>query len=140
MDRKKLGGLGEKIAEDFLRKKGYKILAKNYSSNLVSGPQRGEIDLVAKIGEVICFVEVKTLLAPLERSSPLIGFSGDGFLAEDKVDWLKQRKLVKTAEAWLAKNRIPSDSPWQIDVVTVQVEPAGKKARVRHFRNAAADI
>ena len=61
MNAKQLGIFGEKIAEDFLKKKGYTILDKNYSPRFVSGPQRGEIDIVAKKKGVINFIEVKTL-------------------------------------------------------------------------------
>jgi len=48
MESKQLGVLGERIASDYLEKRGYQILDKNYSSKWVSGPLRGEIDIIAK--------------------------------------------------------------------------------------------
>ncbi len=124
MDRKRLGNLGERIAENFLRRKGYEILGKNYSSKFVSGPKRGEIDLVAKKDNIISFVEVKTLL------------SQENFLPEDKVDFQKQRKIIKMAESWLMENKIPLDSPWQIDIIAISLDSDAKKAKIRHLENA----
>mgnify|MGYP001592018046 CR=1 FL=1 len=126
MQGKQLGVLGEKIAEKFLKKRGYEILDKNYYFKSVSGPLRGEVDIVAKKGGVISFVEVKTLL------------SQDHFFPEDKVNWEKQRKMIRTAESWLMKNRIPLESPWQIDVVSVTADFNRKSAKIRHFKNAVA--
>jgi putative endonuclease len=51
--RGRLGGEGEKLAERFLRKQGYRILARNYRCSC------GEIDLIARDGETVAFVEVK---------------------------------------------------------------------------------
>jgi putative endonuclease len=62
--KKEIGKIGEKIAEDFLKKKGYQILDRNYKFQIPGDLQRGEIDIVAKKEDVICFVEVKTLKNP----------------------------------------------------------------------------
>ena len=64
MDPKELEILGEKIATDYLKKKGYQILDKNYSPHHISGPKRGEIDMVVKKGDIISFLKVKTLRDP----------------------------------------------------------------------------
>lgn len=122
---KELGALGEKIAVRYLEKKGYRILDKNYSPKFVSGPQRGEIDIIAKNGDVISFIEVKTL----QQSQ------AEQFLPEDKVNFLKQRKIIKTAESWLMEKKIPLDSKWQIDVVAIKIDFNFKEAKVRHFTN-----
>ena len=126
MDSKKLGELGEKVAKNFLQKKGYEILDKNYSTKFISGPQRGEIDIIAKNGETISFVEVKTLTTQ------------DSFLPEDKVGLQKQRKIVKTAESWLSANKIQLDTPWQIDIISISIDLPRKKAKIRHFQNAVS--
>jgi len=128
MNSKKLGILGEKIAENYLEKKGYQILDKNYSSKFISGPKRGEIDVVAKKSDVISFVEVKTLT----------NNSGERFSAispEEKVDFQKKRKIIKIAESWLMEKKIPLDSKWQIDVISVRINLENKKARILHFKN-----
>jgi len=130
MSSKQLGALGEKIALYFLKKKGYQILDKNYSPKFVSGPQRGEIDIIAKKGDVISFIEVKTLTenggGPSSAISP-----------EDKVDFFKQRKIIKMAESWLMEKKVPLDSKWQIDVIAIKINSDFKKAKINYFPNAS---
>jgi putative endonuclease len=126
MNSKQTGILGEKIAQRCLKNKGYQILDKNYSFRISASPQKGEIDIVAKKGDTIHFVEVKTL-----RQA-----QGEHFLPEDKVNAQKQRRIIKTAESWLMKNKIPLASKWQIDVVSIiMINSDNKKAKIRHFQN-----
>ncbi|MEO8617397.1 MAG: YraN family protein, partial [Luteolibacter sp.] len=54
-DRIWLGNYGEQVAADWLRARGCKVLAKNFT-----GPRRGEVDIVARDGRLLLFVEVKT--------------------------------------------------------------------------------
>ena len=124
MSSKQLGILGEQIAEDYLKNKGYQILDKNFSFRIPGNPQKGEIDIVAKKSDIISFIEVKTLRTPDSPISP-----------EEKVDFGKQRKLVKTAESWLMKKKIPLNSKWQIDVIAIELN-SNKKAKINHFENA----
>ena len=125
--KKELGKIGEKEAEKYLRKKGYKILDRNYVFRIHGDLQRGEIDIVAKKGETICFIEVKALKNPKIEIFP-----------EDKINFSKKRKLIWTAESWLMKNKIPLDTKWQIDVVSVIIQ--GKKKEISHFENAISDL
>jgi putative endonuclease len=127
MDSKKLGILGEKIAAKYLENKGYQILDRNYSSKFVSGPQRGEIDIVAKKGETISFVEVKTL-SVRHKSDPEIG-------PEEKFNLAKKRKIIKMAESWLMEKKIPFDSKWQIDLISIRINLKDKKAKILYFEN-----
>ncbi len=124
MNSKQLGDLGEKIALNYLESKGYQILDRNYSNKFIPGPQKGEIDIITKKDDVISFVEVKTL-----TSDKII-------LPEEKVDYLKQKKIIKTANQWLMEKKIPLDKKWQIDVVALKIDLINKKAKIRHFQNA----
>jgi len=86
---------------------------------------------VAKKGDTISFVEVKTLKAI------------KGFLPEDKVNFSKRKKLRVSAESWLMKNKIPLNSKWQIDVISIKIDynpPTTQKGKVKidHFENAVA--
>jgi len=126
MDTKQIGILGEKIAEKYLKDKGYQILDRNYSTNFKSGPLRGEIDIVAKKENILSFIEVKTL------AGAQVAF----FRPEEKVNFLKQRKIVKAAQAWLMEKKIPLDNKWRIDVIAIKIDLINKKARLRHFKNA----
>jgi len=129
MDTKEIGALGEKVASEYLKRKGHKILARNYVPKFVSGPQRGEIDIVAKKKDIISFVEVKTLTENGREQFSAI-------LPEDKVDYQKQRKILKMAENWLMEKKIPLNSKWQIDVIAIKIDLNNRKARIRHFKNA----
>jgi len=122
-----LGNLGEKIAEDYLKRKGYKILDKNYKLRLNFSPQSGEVDIIAKNqkNNIIVFSEVKTLNSNYRYFSP-----------EEKVNFTKKKKIIKTAESWLLKNKISLDSEWQIDVISIRINPETKKAKIQHFPNA----
>ena len=101
--RKKLGNRGEKIAANFLRKQGYRIIEKNYHSRL------GEIDIVANEGESIVFVEVKT-----RRST-------DFGLPEEALSYDKRRRLSKLALGYLAHRRI-KDTNCRFDVVSILMD------------------
>jgi len=99
-ERINLGRRGENISIEFLKKQGYKIMERNYRCSL------GEIDIVAKDKNVLCFVEVKT------RKSQEYG------LPEEAVDWRKQRKLAKVALAYLKEKKVYNQD-LRFDVVSV---------------------
>ena len=124
MTTRQIGNFGERVAEKYLKDKGYQILDKNYSSKISIGPKIGEVDITVKKNDIISFIEVKTLTRNLQIISP-----------EEKVDFGKQRKLVKTAESWLMKKKIPLNSKWQIDVIAIELN-LNKKAKINHFENA----
>jgi len=122
------------MAENYLKEKGYQILDRNYSFRIPGNPKKGEIDIIAKKSDIISFVEVKTLSAVLKlgEGSPF------PISPEEKVNFGKQRKLIKIAESWLMKKKIPLNSKWQIDVISVKIEKG--KAKVNHFENAISDL
>jgi putative endonuclease len=115
-NNQKLGGWGEDLASDYLLKKGYKILEKNYRNNY------GEIDIVAKKKKIIIFIEVKT------RSGRSFG------LPEEAVNRTKQGKLIKISEKYILDNRIKGN--YQIDVIAIEKDSITKKVNLRHLKNA----
>lgn len=113
------GERGEKLAEQHLRRNGYKILTRRYRPR--SG--RGDIDLVARENKVLVFVEVKT------RSSEAFGRPIDS-VREDK-----RRHLRKAALDYLRRLGNP-DLHFRFDVVEVILEADGETAReVKLVRN-----
>jgi len=130
MNSRSLGNIGEKIAIKYLRKKGYKILDKNYVSKFTTGPQRGEIDIITRKDNVISFIEVKA--SRVVRNNPAVL---ENFLPEDRVDFSKQKKIIRAAESWLIEKKIPLNSKWQIDVISMIVDTKTKKARIKYFQN-----
>lgn len=105
--RKILGDKGEKIACRELKKRGYKILKKNYRNKL------GEIDIVAKDGDVLVFIEVKT------RSSDEYG------TAAEAVDVSKQKRIRKIAASFLLQYKV-ENVPCRFDVVCINMQQANK--------------
>ncbi|RLC39951.1 MAG: hypothetical protein DRH33_01435 [Candidatus Nealsonbacteria bacterium] len=122
MDSKKLGRFGEKIAREYLKRTKYKILARNFKRKW------GEIDIVAKKGEKIVFIEVKTIRKK------------EGFFPEDEIDQKKKKQLIKIAQIYLEESKIPLETPWQIDIIAIEISPNLKKAKIRHYKNAVEDI
>lgn len=137
---RKIGGFGEDIVVKYLRKKGYKILDRNYFKRHKSGLMIGEIDIIAKQRrsffdilkgkkeDSIHFIEVKTLL---DSRHPWFY----SFLPEDKVDFQKQRKLVDVAQLWLSEKKVSLKTRWQIDVVSVRMNLEKRKAKIMHYQN-----
>ena len=130
MDPKQLGYFGEKIACYYLKNKGYKILDRNYSRKWLSGPQKGEIDIVAQKDNTISFIEVKTI-------APAPG--AEAILPEDKVNFQKQNQIKKIAQDWLVEKKIPLESKWQIDVISIKVYLDEKIAKIRHLKNVITE-
>lgn len=93
------GRRAEKQAAEFLRSHGYQILEENYRW------PGGEIDLIARDGEFLVFVEVKA------RSSESFG------LPEEFVNARKRQKLVRTAQRYLLQH--PTKLPVRFDVVAL---------------------
>jgi putative endonuclease len=95
-----LGADGEKVAEEFLRRRRYTIVERNYRC------RAGEVDLVALDGDTIVFIEVKTR-------------RGEGFGTPlDAVDPRKQRQVCRAAQQFLSERRL-HDRAARFDVVGV---------------------
>lgn len=93
------GQCGEDAAAEYLKKKNYKIIERNYKNKI------GEIDIIAKTKTDLVFVEVKT------RSSKKFG------TPTEAITYYKKRKIVNTAKYYLLKN--PTDLNISFDVVEV---------------------
>ena len=124
MKSKQIGTFGEKMAGNYLKKNGYQILDRNYFFRIPGGPKKGEIDIIAKKSGIISFIEVKTLSNPDLLIRP-----------EEKINFSKQKRLRKTAESWLMKNKIPLDTKWQIDIMAIEIN-SSKKIKISYFENA----
>jgi putative endonuclease len=117
--RQALGHLGEELACAELRRRGYEILARRYRT------RHGEIDIVAREGPTIVFVEVKARIGN--------EFGG----AADAVTPWKQRRITKMAMDFLARNRL-DDGPCRFDVVTVDLAQGASVVEV--YANAFDSI
>lgn len=117
-----IGGIGEKEAAKFLKKKGFKIIEFNFQNK--RGRKIGEIDIVAKKDREMVFVEVKTRLA-----------NKDGILPEENINFRKLRSLQKIAEIYIKEKNI-SDIPYHFDAVSILVSPLdGNILEINHLEN-----
>lgn len=118
VNTKLLGRWGEDAAAEHMKKKGYKIIGRNFSCRM------GEVDIIAQKGRYIVFVEVKTR-------------KNDAFAtAAEFVTPAKQRRLVTAAELWLGQN--PTRKQPRFDVIEVYA-PQGvltAKPDIRHLEDA----
>ena len=102
-----LGSEGEEVAVRFLKKKRYGIIARNYKTPI------GEIDIIAKDGDTIVFVEVKT------RANDIFGYPFEA------VNQNKRRKLKNLALLYLKKQR--KELPVRFDVISIFCGQDGRK-------------
>ncbi len=117
MDRRALGALGERKAVEYIKKKGYRIVEKNFRC------REGEIDVIARHRDYLVFVEVRT------RTGSDFG------TPEESVTAAKKDKLVSLALSYLQTHRnVPS--LWRFDVVAVEVGAGGEVSRIDLIQNA----
>ena len=113
---KKLGGYGEKLAVEFLNRRGYTIIDTNFSSRY------GEIDIIALHPfepDTLCCVEVKT------RVSPRFGAPEEA-ITRDKI-----KRLHDTACSYFFQNRIEGKF-FRLDAISIFINRAAKKAIIKH--------
>ena len=104
-DTRAQGRLGEDEAEQWMVERGYRILERNYSC------RSGEIDRIAELGGVLCFVEIKA------RANRAFGE------AVEAISLKKQRRIARAASYYLARN--PTDQPCRFDVLALDLEAGG---------------
>ena len=118
-----VGRLGESIASNFLLRKGFKIIERNFVKKW------GEIDIIAKnIGE-FHFIEVKTTSGDLSNKS-VTREKNDKYRAEDNIHPWKLQRLKRVISSYLIENSISYETSWHFDVVTVVLDKNNKKAKV----------
>ncbi len=121
-NNKQLGNYGEKLACDYLKKNGYKIIETNYHSQL------GEIDIIAKFKKSIIFIEVKT------RAS-----EGEILYPQEAVDHRKQKRMLRVIEQYIWKNKI-DDKKCQIDIIAISINKVTKSVKLKHLKNVFFDF
>lgn len=112
-DKISIGKMGESAAIEFLQKKQYTILALNFRAGKL-----GEVDIVAKKNDFLCFIEVKT------RSSVFFG------MPHQAVDYKKQQKIKKTAMAYVSSEKVFFRNI-RFDIIEVFLEKSRKCCRIR---------
>ncbi len=107
-ERTILGLQAESLVADHLRKQGYRILDRNWRRPW------GELDVVARRGDTIHFIEVKASRARREGFDPFL-----------RADARKMHKVKRTAQTWLSANRYGPNTEWQMDIASVILGQTG---------------
>ena len=102
-ERISLGEMGERLALKKIKRLGYKFIAKNYRCPL------GEIDLIARDGDCLVFIEIKT------RRGRSIGY------AKEAINKRKMRQISKVALAYMKANNC-CDVKARFDVIAINIK------------------
>lgn len=122
LTRSEVGIAGEKLAAQWLRRHGRKILLCNHDSRF-----GGELDIVARHGTVLTFIEVKTRTIHAAHASVT--------RPADAVDEEKRRLICNGALSWLRLLGNPKNVPVRFDIAEVMLTP-GERPRVHLIENA----
>jgi putative endonuclease len=116
--RKNLGESGERVAALYLEEHGYQIVARNFRT------RSGEVDLIAQDADGLAFIEVRT------RRGDVFGSP------EESITPVKRTRLLTVAQEFLQAHAEYADCPWRIDLAAIELDPAGRLARVDVIKGA----
>lgn len=117
MNNRIYGNWGEEQALIYIEKLGYQVIDRNFRNRL------GEIDIIAKDNETICFIEVKTRYS-LAKGKPF-----------ESVNYQKKRKLINLALSYLKYNYQTTSIKSRFDVISI-IHHAPDEYDVKHIKNA----
>jgi putative endonuclease len=117
-ERQHLGSFGERVAADHLEARGYRIIDRNFRV------REAELDLVARDGETLVLVEVRTRRG------------GEPGAAALSVNHAKAQKLLLAAQWYIERHPDLAELPMRIDVVTVELHRDGSLRSVEHIEDA----
>jgi putative endonuclease len=122
-EKRKLGNIGEDVAVEKLKNKGFVILSRNYLKKW------GEIDIVARGTDgLIHFVEVKSVSRGTFSNNKGASVSYETFRPEENVTREKLVRLQRVIQSWLVEHKYEGE--WQIDVASVTLDMTRRVGRV----------
>lgn len=132
-ERRKIGDLGESLVCKSLESRGVHVISRNYLRKW------GELDIVAKKGNTLHFIEVKSVsreIEPLtkERVTHETGHRIT-YRPEENVNAWKMHKIARTIQSYLADHSLGEDSDWQFDVAIVFLDFNRKIGRIKWIRD-----
>lgn len=132
--RSGVGSLGELIAVKYLENKGFTVICRNYRKKY------GEIDIIAKKGEILHFIEVKSVSCEKETIFNETSVDGKGFSVgehrpEDNIHPGKLKRLERTIQAYLLEKFYGDEPEWVFDAVTVRIDEKSRQAKVKFLEN-----
>ncbi len=119
--KRKIGDLGENIAAKFIEKRGFTIIERNYQKPW------GEIDIIAQKGNILHFIEVKTI-----QVVDVI-HETNHYRPEDNMHEKKRKSLGSTIMGYLSEQKAYKE--WQCDLITICLDSAHKRIKVGFLEN-----
>lgn len=121
-DRKDIGTLGERVAREYLRRYGFRIVEQNVKRKM------GEVDIIARKGRTLHFVEVKAVAV---EELPDSMRTADEYDPTVNLHPQKVRKVARLAEWYVAEKE--HDDEWQVDGVLVWLRKRDGQAKVSYL-------
>lgn len=156
-EKRRIGNLGEDIAEMFLVKSGYKIIDRNYLKKW------GELDIIAKHNNEIVFCEIKSKVTRENSGGNNINVSRivsrnsftandfhikisremdndeNEFLPSENVHTQKLKRMYRAIQSYCAEKKMSDNQEWRIDVIAVVIDFLKKEAIINHIENIVID-
>ena len=117
--KRKIGDIGEEVVCKYLETKGFRVLERNYLRKW------GEIDIVAEKGQLLSFIEVKSV-----SREP-----GKGYRPEENMHPAKLKRLHRVIKTYLLDRKVPEGKEWRVDVACVYLDFSTRKAKVEMLEN-----
>lgn len=114
--KRKVGDVGEGVVCNYLQKKGFEILERNYWKPW------GEVDIVAKKADILRFIEVKSISRGTVRP-------------EENMHPGKLKRLHRAIQTYLLDRKVSEEMGWQVDLACVRLDFSTRRARVELFEN-----
>ncbi len=120
-EKQKIGQIGEDCACEYLENNGFTVLERNYFKKW------GEIDIVCKKGDVIHFVEVKSVTRDIGSVTHV---TNDSYSPEDNMHPWKLERLGRTVQSYLLDRNFSDETEWRFDLATVYIDMDKRLSRV----------
>lgn len=130
-EKQRIGALGEGIAAKYLENKGFAVIGRNYLRKC------GEIDIIAKKGKILHFIEVKSVSreSSVGTGAGDVSRETDDHRPEDNIHPAKLKRLARTIEVYLLDKFPASEPKWQFDAITVKIEGESRRAYVKYLED-----
>lgn len=121
-----IGALGEEIACRFLVGQKFDLIDRNFRQKC------GEIDIIAEKWGTLHFIEVKTVS---RENKYFVNRETGAFRPEDNMHFRKIERLQRAIQIYMVKKNVPHETRFQMDGVTVYLDPSSRQASVRLIEN-----